>query len=76
MRGVRDRGGIAIVVTHRPAGLTAVDRVALVMDRQIKMEGPKTDVLQSIARMAQERRPQPPVTIQPLAQQDAGADHA
>ncbi len=76
VRGVRDRGGIAIVVTHRPAGLTAVDRVALVMDRQIKLEGPKTDVLQSIARMAQERRQQQqPVTIQqPLAQQ--GADNA
>ena len=49
VRGVRRRGGIAVIVTHRPAGLASVDRVALVMDRSIKMEGPKDDVLRAIA---------------------------
>jgi ATP-binding cassette subfamily C protein len=48
--GVRQRGGIAIVVTHRPSTLTSVDQVALVMDGTIKLIGPRDDVLRQLAQ--------------------------
>jgi ATP-binding cassette subfamily C protein len=50
--GVRQRGGIAIVVTHRPSTLTSVDQVALVMDGTIKLVGARDDVLRQLAQPA------------------------
>jgi ATP-binding cassette subfamily C protein len=47
--GVRARGGIAVVVTHRPSMLGAVDHVALVMDGTIKLFGPRDEVMRQIA---------------------------
>ena len=47
---VRSRGGIAIVVTHRPSTLSSVDQVALVMDRTIKLFGPKEQVLRELGQ--------------------------
>jgi ATP-binding cassette subfamily C protein len=48
--GVRQRGGIAIVVTHRPSTLTSVDQVALVMEGTIKLVGPRDDVLRQLGQ--------------------------
>jgi ATP-binding cassette subfamily C protein len=50
--GVLQRGGIAIVVTHRPSTLTSVDQVALVMDGTIKLFGPKDDVMRQLTKPA------------------------
>lgn len=47
--GVRARGGIAIVVTHRPSTLTSVDLVALVMEGTIKLFGPRDEVLRQLS---------------------------
>lgn len=47
--GVRARGGIAVVVTHRPSTLGSVDLVALVMDRTIKLFGPRDEVMRQLA---------------------------
>ena len=45
IRDVRDRGGIVIVIAHRPGVLAAVDLVG-VMDRgQLRAFGPRDDVL-------------------------------
>ncbi|MGV3490985.1 MAG: type I secretion system permease/ATPase [Devosia sp.] len=51
--GVRERNGIAVVVTHRPSTLTSVDQVALVMDGTIKLIGPRDDVLRQLAQPSQ-----------------------
>ncbi|WP_421760992.1 type I secretion system permease/ATPase [Devosia sp.] len=48
--GVRARGGIAVVVTHRPSTLNSVDQVALVMDKTIKLFGPKDRVLRELGQ--------------------------
>jgi ATP-binding cassette subfamily C protein len=49
---VRARGGIAIVVTHRPSTLTSVDQVALVMDGTIKRYGPREEFLRELTQPA------------------------
>ncbi|WP_394114946.1 type I secretion system permease/ATPase [Xanthobacter lutulentifluminis] len=43
--GIRARGGIAIVVAHRPSALAAVDLVGVVQNGRLKAFGPKEDVL-------------------------------
>jgi ATP-binding cassette subfamily C protein len=50
--GIRQRGGIAIVVTHRPSTLTSVDQVALVMGGTIKLHGLRDEVMRQLARQA------------------------
>ena len=47
--GVRARGGIAVVVTHRPSTLTSVDLVALVMEGTVKLFGPRDEVLKQLS---------------------------
>lgn len=47
IRKVRERGGIAIVVAHRPSALTAVDMVAIMQGGRLTAFGPKDEVLQS-----------------------------
>lgn len=64
--GVRARGGIAIVVTHRPAGLASVGLVALVADKGIKLFGTRDEVLNTLAKSVDVKPP--PRTVQPGAQ--------
>jgi ATP-binding cassette subfamily C protein len=46
--GVKARGGICIVVTHRASGLAAVDLVGAMAHGQLQAFGPRDDVLQKI----------------------------
>ncbi|MGO4566499.1 type I secretion system permease/ATPase [Rhizobium sp. 2YAF20] len=57
IESVRGRGGIAVVVTHRPSGLAAVNKVAFLQDAAIKLFGPKDEVMASLSR---------PVEVTPL----------
>lgn len=50
---VRDRRGIAVVVTHRPSGLAAVNKVALLQDGEIKLFGQRDEVLAGLSRPAE-----------------------
>lgn len=43
--GVRARGGIAIVIAHRPSALAAVDKVLVLANGQMQAFGPKEEVL-------------------------------
>ncbi|MGL3609186.1 type I secretion system permease/ATPase [Rhizobium sp. G187] len=43
--GVRARGGIAIVIAHRPSALVAVDKVLVMGNGQMQAFGPKNEVL-------------------------------
>jgi PrtD family type I secretion system ABC transporter len=49
---VRQRGGIVIVVAHRPAALNAVDLVLVMANGQIQNFGPKEEVLKQVLEPA------------------------
>ncbi len=49
LKGIRDRGGIAVVVAHRRSILTALDTVAIIEGARLKTIGPKADVLRMLA---------------------------
>lgn len=48
--GVRERGGIAIVVTHRQTAIAGVDHIAMMADGRIQAFGPKDEILQKVIR--------------------------
>jgi ATP-binding cassette subfamily C protein len=48
IEGIRARGGIAIVIAHRPSALVAVDLIAVVQNGRIASFGPKQEVLASL----------------------------
>ena len=45
---VRSRGGIAIVIAHRPSALSATDCVLMIRDGHMHLFGKKEDVLNSL----------------------------
>ena len=47
---VRQRGGVIIVITHRPAALGNVDLVAIMEAGRIKAMGPRDEVLQAVMK--------------------------
>ncbi len=50
--GIRARGGIAIVVAHRPSALAAIDLVAVIQNGRLAGFGPKEEIISSPARPA------------------------
>lgn len=50
MAGVRHRGGIVIIVAHRPNALIAVDKVLAMINGRVQAFGAKEDVLQQVTR--------------------------
>lgn len=50
LQSVKARGGVAIVVAHRPSVLAAVDLVAVVNSGQISAVGPKEEVLRKVLK--------------------------
>jgi ABC-type protease/lipase transport system fused ATPase/permease subunit len=48
--GVRERGGIAIIIAHRPSALAAVDTIAVMNGGQLAGFGPKEEVLRGLMR--------------------------
>ncbi|AMJ61157.1 type I secretion system permease/ATPase [Bosea sp. PAMC 26642] len=50
IRSIRARGGVAIVITHRPSGLAAVNLVAVLKEGRITAFGPRDELLQSFVR--------------------------
>ena len=64
--GVRQRGGILIVVAHRPSALAAVDLVLVMANGNAVSFGPKDEVLSKV--LAQKPAPQrPPLAVVPDA---------
>lgn len=62
---VRKRGGIVIVITHRPAALSQVDLVAIMDGGRLKSIGPRDEVLQSVMKRNVTGAPAPvPATAQ------------
>jgi len=50
IRGVKARGGICVVITHRTSGLAAVDLIGAMANGQLQAFGPRDEVLQKIMR--------------------------
>jgi ATP-binding cassette, subfamily C, bacterial PrsD len=60
IRGVRARGGIVLVVTHRASSFEAIDLVAVVGEGRIKALGPRDEVLpRFLRRQPGQSRPTP-----------------
>ena len=64
--GVRARGGICIVVAHRPSALAALDLVLMMADGRAQAFGPKDEVFKRVLRAAPDPAepgaPQPPAS--------------
>jgi ATP-binding cassette subfamily C protein PrsD len=52
VRSVRQRGGIVIVITHRPSGLAAVNLVAILTDGQLGALGARDEVARRLLQPA------------------------
>ncbi|KQP10788.1 type I secretion protein [Methylobacterium sp. Leaf99] len=50
--GVRRRGGICVVVAHRPSALAAVDLILMMAEGGAQAFGPKDEILKSVLRPA------------------------
>ena len=47
---VRARGGIVVVVAHRPSALAGIDQVLVMRDGQLQICGPKEEILNKLMR--------------------------
>ncbi|KRB22242.1 type I secretion protein [Mesorhizobium sp. Root695] len=52
IQGVRARGGIAVVVAHRPSALASLDQVLVMANGRVQAFGPKNEVLNKVTRPA------------------------
>jgi ATP-binding cassette subfamily C protein len=43
--GIKERGGIAIVVAHRPSALVVVDKIAVIQNGRLTAFGPRDEIL-------------------------------
>jgi ATP-binding cassette subfamily C protein PrsD len=50
VKGIRARGGIVIVVTHRQTAIAGVDQIAVMAEGRIQGFGPKEEILQKVMR--------------------------
>ncbi|MER9632373.1 type I secretion system permease/ATPase, partial [Mesorhizobium sp. M0296] len=50
IEGVRARGGIAVVVAHRPSALASLDQVLVMTNGRVQAFGPKNEVLSKVTR--------------------------
>jgi ATP-binding cassette subfamily C protein PrsD len=66
--GVRNRGGVAVVVAHRPSALAALNSVLVLNQGRIQALGPKDEVLAKVLRRDTPR----PLKVVP----DVGATHS
>jgi ATP-binding cassette subfamily C protein len=55
--GVRKRGGIVIVIAHRPSALAYLDQVLVMAGGTMQAFGPKDEVLASVTRPAAQAQP-------------------
>lgn len=60
--GIRERGGIVIVIAHRPSALAGVDQVLVMAQGKAKAIGPKDEILGKLVRPVVNRPKMPAVT--------------
>jgi ATP-binding cassette, subfamily C, bacterial PrsD len=54
VQGVRARGGIVVVVAHRPSALASVDRILVLGDGRVQMHGPRDEVLSKLSALTRQ----------------------
>src|SRR5262249_11427995 len=50
--GIRARGGIAIVIAHRPSPVAAVDHILVLNEGRVQAFGPRDQILQQVMQPA------------------------
>ena len=60
---VRARGGIVILVAHRPAALAVVDKVLVMAEGRLRAFGPRDEVLKRILAKPEPIRPAPQMQV-------------
>ena len=67
IQSVRSRGGIAIVIAHRPSALAAVDKVLAMANGQVQAFGPKSEILKTLVQAAPtpQKAPRKPAPVAP-----------
>ncbi len=66
---VRRRGGIAVVIAHRPSALAAVNKVLVLANGQTRAFGPKDEVLRNILQTVPQSNDSAPPRIEGHEQQ-------
>jgi PrtD family type I secretion system ABC transporter len=66
IRAVRQRGGIVIVVAHRPSALANIDQLLVMAGGMMQAFGPKDEVLAKVTRVAAETPADGRMTVVPL----------
>ncbi|PXW67010.1 ATP-binding cassette subfamily C protein [Methylobacterium sp. B4] len=69
--GVRRRGGICVVVAHRPSALAALDLILMMADGRAQAFGPKDEILKRVLRPAPAPVPVPAQTTAGTALQES-----
>lgn len=64
IEGVRKRGGIAIVIAHRPSVISAVDMLMVMRDGEAVAFGPRDEILSKMVQNARNIIPHPAMTGQ------------
>ncbi len=57
--GVRARGGIAVVVAHRPSAIAGVDYILVMAKGRQQQFGPKEEILARVTQQATTAAPRP-----------------
>jgi ATP-binding cassette subfamily C protein len=57
--GVRARGGIAVIIAHRSAALSSVEKLAVLANGQLQAFGPKEEVLAKVIQPVASPRARP-----------------
>jgi len=70
IRAIRDRGGIVVIIAHRPSALVAVDLVAAVQNGRLTAFGPKDEIIR--ARVAPSQPPANAVDTRASPSEPAG----
>lgn len=74
VRSVRDRGGIAVVVAHRPSAIAAVDMLAVMRGGEVAAFGPRDEILLKTVQNASNIISHPAVRSEPRGRSGTEGD--
>ncbi|MCF6198311.1 MAG: type I secretion system permease/ATPase [Hyphomicrobiaceae bacterium] len=52
IEGIRQRGGIAVIIAHRPSALKAVDMIGIIQNGHLVQFGPKSEIIEPKPKQA------------------------
>lgn len=62
--GIRRRGGVVVVIAHRPSALAGVDQVLVLANGKVQSLGPKDEIVNQLIRPIQERARKSPAPFE------------